>query len=61
MYDLSGKVAIVTGAGGVKGFGRAIARRLAKEGTDVVVVDRTRCPVRAEEIADNWEGIDSVA
>ena len=39
MYDLSGKVAIVTGSGRSNGIGSAIARRLAKEGADVVVVD----------------------
>ena len=39
MYDLSGKVAVVTGAGGRHGIGRAIALRLAQEGADVVVTD----------------------
>jgi len=39
MYDLKGKVAIVTGAGRERGIGRAIAVRLASEGADVVVAD----------------------
>ena len=34
MYDLRGKVAIVTGAGRPKGLGEAMAKRLAAEGCD---------------------------
>ena len=37
MYDLSGKIAIVTGAAGRRGIGRAIAIRLASEGANVAV------------------------
>lgn len=37
---LRDKVAIVTGAAGKRGFGRAIVTRLAREGADVVVVDK---------------------
>lgn len=36
---LKGKVAVVTGAGSQKGFGRAIALTLAREGCDVIVAD----------------------
>lgn len=59
MYELSGKVAIVTGAGGRRGIGRAIATRLAREGADVVVTDIMK-PPRPEDEAEGWQGIDSV-
>jgi NAD(P)-dependent dehydrogenase (short-subunit alcohol dehydrogenase family) len=36
---LKGKVALVTGAGSQKGFGKSIAITLAKEGCDVIVCD----------------------
>ena len=36
---LKNKVALVTGAGSQKGFGKAIALTLAKEGCDVIVAD----------------------
>ena len=39
MYQLDGKVAIVTGAGGKQGIGRSIASRLASEGASVAVCD----------------------
>lgn len=38
-YNLKGKVALVTGAGGQRGIGRAIALRLAAEGAHVVISD----------------------
>lgn len=44
MYNLNGKVALVTGAGGEHGIGRGIALRLAQEGADVVVTDVTAKP-----------------
>jgi NAD(P)-dependent dehydrogenase (short-subunit alcohol dehydrogenase family) len=59
VYELSGKVAIVTGAGGRRGIGRAIATRLAREGADVVVTDIMK-PPRPEDEAEGWKGIDSV-
>lgn len=39
MYELDGKIAIVTGAGGKNGIGRGIATRLASEGAAVAVCD----------------------
>ena len=39
MTDLSGQIALVTGASAPHGIGQAIARRLAAEGASVVVTD----------------------
>jgi NAD(P)-dependent dehydrogenase (short-subunit alcohol dehydrogenase family) len=63
MHALTGKVALVTGAGGAHGIGRAIALRLAGEGADVVVtdLDRGTAAFRPEDIRAGWRGIHSVA
>jgi len=53
MYNLEGKVALVTGAGGKLGLGRAIALRLAEEGADVVVND----VVSKRTGATDWAGL----
>ena len=62
MYDLTGKVAIVTGAGGRHGIGRSIATRLASEGADVVVTDIVQSleGIRPEDALEGWEGLPSV-
>ena len=60
---LEGKVAMITGSGGEHGFGRAIARRLATEGCDLVLTDvaSTGTKVVAAKPSGNWGGLDAVA
>jgi NAD(P)-dependent dehydrogenase (short-subunit alcohol dehydrogenase family) len=55
-YNFAGKVALVTGAGGEQGIGRAIATRLAREGADVVVTDYMANPRNST----SWAGLPDV-
>ncbi len=63
MAELDGKVAIVTGAGRLRGIGRAAAVRLAELGADVVVTGTGRDPktVPDDEKAVGWRDVESTA
>lgn len=54
MYELDGKVAIVTGAGGKAGIGRGIATRLAAEGATIAVCDLN------DNGTPDWSGLSAV-
>ena len=60
---LSGKVAIVTGAGRYRGIGRHIALALARNGADVVITGsgRPQESFPPDERQIGWRDIDSVA
>ena len=63
MADLAGKIALVTGAGGMRGVGRATALKLAQQGADVAITDvrRETTDLPPAEVRAEWHSIDSVA
>ena len=63
MPELDGKVAIVTGAGRLRGIGRAAAEAFAKLGADVVVTGTGRNPdtFPPDEKAVGWKDTESTA
>ncbi len=63
MGKFDGKVALVTGAGRMRGIGRAAALAFAREGAHVTVSGTGRDPASfpADEQAAGWKDIESVA
>jgi 3-oxoacyl-[acyl-carrier protein] reductase/meso-butanediol dehydrogenase/(S,S)-butanediol dehydrogenase/diacetyl reductase len=62
MAGLEGKVALITGAGGMRGIGRATAITLATHGADIALTDIQRASedLPPAEVRQQWRGIDSV-
>lgn len=58
MSNLNGKIALITGAAGEFGLGRAIAVRLAEDGADVVVNDVVEKPYNLD--GSEWLGLQDV-
>ena len=62
MAALEGKVALVTGAGGMRGIGRATVLKLAGQGADIALTDvqREQEDLPPGEVRLGWRGIDTV-
>ena len=63
MPALDGKVALITGAGGMRGVGRATVMKLAGLGADVALTDvhRETSDLPPAEVRNEWGGIDTVS
>ncbi len=62
MKELSGKVALITGAGRKRGIGAAIARELAEHGADIVISDLCAPPSDLPHGGNPaWEELQGVA
>jgi NAD(P)-dependent dehydrogenase (short-subunit alcohol dehydrogenase family) len=62
MAGLEGKIALVTGAGGMRGVGRATVMKLAGLGADIALTDvhRETEDLPPAEVRTSWRGIDAV-
>ena len=63
MAGLDGKVALVTGAGGMRGVGRATVMKLTGLGADIALTDvhRETEDLPPAEVRTAWRGIDAVS
>ena len=63
MPGLDGKVALITGAGGMQGVGRATVMKLALEGADIALSDVRRdvSDLPPSEVRNEWGGIETVS
>ena len=63
MVELEGQVAFITGAGRLRGIGRATAIELARLGADIVITGTGRNPdsFPDDEKAAGWRDVESVA
>ncbi len=62
MQSLTGRVALITGAGRAGGIGAAVARRLAQDGADIVLADLCAPPTDLPHGGSGrWEELSDVA
>ncbi|MQF90160.1 MAG: SDR family oxidoreductase [SAR202 cluster bacterium] len=63
MPELDGKVVLITGAGGMRGVGRATVMKLAGLGANIALSDvhRETSDLPPAEVRNEWGGIDTVS